>query len=345
MTIRFLGTKACALALGSFLTFGGSALALDPWADEVASDNINNASCGGDCYGSAAGTLGEPDFPISNNPDHLASLGVAGSVTLNFTNNTCILNESGEDLFVNEVVLDEHYTVQIGQTGVGLNPTTFPGLGAQLFDVSSAGLVGYNQVRITDADTDDVTPEEEPAAFGADIDAVACNSIPFGTAHIIKGIVGNSTIEVGVDYEQQFVFAILITNPEGVDLTGLAFRDVVPAEFDVLLALVAEENGGADCEVTGVGEITKTNGNGNQKLAPDFIDFTADIPAGGSCVIAVQVATDDDHPGGGNSPDYTPTSCDGSIVLNDGVQVSMADGSGLLFIDDDSLELGCVLPE
>ena len=53
-----------------------------------------------------------------------------------------------------------------------------------------------------------------------------------------------------------------------------------------------------------------------------------------SCEITVWVMTDDDHPGRGNNPTWTPTSC--PVTLNDGVKVFDA-SMNLLLQDDDSL--------
>lgn len=338
--------RVSVIVLALCLTFGGSALAQsDEFADEVADSAINDASCGGDCDGAPADALGAPD-------DVYVSLGDGGWVMLGFTDNTCLVDEFNDDVTVHEFTggVPETFNFQVGQAGVGLASEVFGGTSTETFDVASTGLAAFNRIRIEDAgDLLTGAPSN-----GYDLDAVTClNSLAFGTEHITKTNTGDDTIEVGVDFEQgPYTFEIEISNDDGADLTDVILKDNVPAEFDILGPVTSSDD--VACPAQLLGEVTKGKGNGNQKLAPDFIQIGPldDLGAGESCTITVEgIVTDDDHPGQGNSPDFTPTSCpDGTITLNDGVQVfldasldGIPDSEELLFRDDDSLELTCVL--
>ena len=92
---------AVAFAVG--LGLAGAAMAQDPEADMVAAggDGINDASCGGDCAGSATDTLEAADTVF-------ASLGTGGFVKLNFTDNFCFV-AAGPDVTVTEIGALEDY--------------------------------------------------------------------------------------------------------------------------------------------------------------------------------------------------------------------------------------------
>ncbi|MBI4479835.1 MAG: hypothetical protein HY651_07400 [Acidobacteria bacterium] len=343
--------RVSAIVLALCLAFGESALAQsDPYADavDVAATSINHASCGGICGGIPANALGAPD-------DVWVALGDNGWITLDFTDNTCLVDEFTNDVTVYEFStgVAEPFKAQVGQSGVGLASNVFSGTGnVWNLNVASTGLAAFNRIRITDGGG---LIQTGFGSAGYDLDAVTClNSLAFGTAHITKTNTGDDTIEVGIDTLQgPYSFEIVISNPDGADLTDVILKDNVPAEFDITDATLVTSNS-LDCPVSLLGEVTKGKGNGNQKLAPDFIQIGPldSLGEGESCTITVGgILTDFDHPGQGRNPAATPTSCpDGTITLNDGVSVyldadldGVPDSDELLFVDDDSLELDCVL--
>lgn len=293
--------------------------------------------------------------------------GLGGVLTLDFTDNAC-LNLAGDDLQIFEAFHGETYDVAVGIINGALATVAAGATGDALVNAG----VAFNRVEITALDGVNTTS-------GADIDAIECLS-PLDVADITKAIEHHPDDTVGgVDDdqinitsatfdEQQFkAFSIEITNNTGVNggFAGLTFIDVVPAEFDLdplpeYLANDALENNvcadgtcdgvqvtdnAADCTASGAEGGAKAKGKGNQKLAPDVITIDASgLDNGESCEITVWVMTDDDHPGRGRNPDFTPTSCpDTAVVLNDGVKVFDA-SMNLLLQDDDSLELTCLFP-
>lgn len=221
---------------------------------------------------------------------------------------------------------------------------------ANSFDLDGLGLAFITHVKIVNTGT-----VIEIGANGFEADAVeALHSL--GVDDIVKAIVGDDDIDIGVGNTQPFTFTITITNNTGISngLAGLTFLDVVPAEFDVTSISVDNTTGagddGQDECVASFSEPTKTAGQSGphkkQKLAPDFITITADnaggLADGEFCIVTVNVTTDT-QPGGGRSPNFTPTSCladPGTITLNNGVRVLDPSGN-ILLEDDDSLTLDC----
>jgi hypothetical protein len=343
-----------AAALVAVMGFSGTAKA-DPYADFLAGSFINEATCAGGCYGDATLTLEAPGGGF-------ASLGHGGWVLLNFTDNICFVG-TGDDIIVyergpaNPTPDPDDYDVQVGlingSLSTAVSRSTFLS-GPNPENLDSTGVTVFNQLKITD------TGNAGGGIYaGTDVDAVEClDSFDFGTAHIVKSITEggtniNITSKTGFNDPQEYQFTITITNSNGVNLSYIIFKDVVPAEFDVTNAEVTADPDldGANqrCDVDSF-EHTN-NGNGPAKLQPDIIEITADTLAGGeSCTITVDVATDNDHPGKNSL--WTPTSCPiGGILLNEGVQVwddvnedweINKDDDTLLFVDDDTLTLGCV---
>jgi hypothetical protein len=273
------------------------------------------------------------------------AVGNAGTLIVQFTDNTC-LDDAGNDFTVTEIPIDEQYDVSVGLIGPGQG-LTFVGTGdgTTTFDLAGA-VASFNRMSLTDKNQ----IIGNPLNPGAEIDAVEClNSFELGTAHIQKTLTGLTTIQVGVNFKQRFFFDIIISNPSGEDLTDIEFEDVVPAEFDVFDSSSSND---ADCTVSHAEGGAKGKGKGNQKLAPDVITIVpVGLTIGETCTISVTIDTDDDHPGKGNSPDFTPTSCPGGeIVANEGVKVfdtmgtETTDDDVVLFIDDDSLTLTCIAP-
>ncbi len=355
-------TLASLLAAAAIAAFGfATPASADKWADTVESFSTVTGSSGD---GTEA-----TDSPDGTATD-LGFDGGAGALTLNFTDNTCLVLSSADDLDVVELGDNDSYAVAVGNAGTLLADGN--GTGTDDVDVSSAGLGGFNQVRLTA--TDDVDADMS----GAEIDAVACiNNFDFGSAHITKANLGGGTINIqskgGFNAQQFFFFKITIANPEDEDLSDLVIQDVLPAEFD--LDPVAEDvaDGGgidacasgdgvcdgvrvtvnaADCSATGAEHTNQGKSGKSFKLQPDIVT----IDAGGlgddeSCEVTVWAMTDRKA----NNPKkvtWTPTECnEGSFIfLNEGVEVIHTNGTTdpsddfTLFVDDDQIELICTGP-
>lgn len=352
--MRKLATFTAVIALAVF-GFASAANA-DEYADTVNNFALPDLGClvgGGTCDvtgdNADGGTdaLGAPNGNAADNTTFTSlgfdtNLGLGGVLILDFTDNVCLDDGTGAvDFTVNEVVeTAENYSVAIGLQGAALTTLVAAGTGTTSFD--NEGVAAFNQTRITALAGPDTNP-----TGGADIDAVSC-LFTLDQADIEKAIVGDDDIDIGVDFQQSFSFTITITNNTVIDggLASLNFLDVVPAEFDVTDATVTAEPEANDCSASAAEGGAKGKGKGNQKLAPDIVTITAaGLNDGESCTITVDVSTDGDHPGRGNSPDFTPTSCPagGEIVLNEGVKV-FDSSFNLLFQDDDTLGLTCVFP-
>ena len=315
----FLGATAIA----------GAAMA-DPFADavEVFIDTGANGADPGNATGATDAAF--------------AVLGDGGILVLRFTDNTCLV-AAGNDVSIDDDAdgTDEMYAVAVGLEGealasAGVVTETSP------TQLDLDGLVA-SFTRISLADQNQVIGDV--LSPGAEIDAVQClNDLAFGTDHITKAIIGDSDITEtssdGFDDQQFFQFEITISNPDGADLSPYTFLDTVPAEFDVVAAVADNTNApvGGGCMNVAASEDKK----GNQKLAPDRVSFDVALEAGESCTVTVDVATDDDHPGRGNNPTWTPTTCPvgGTLTLNDGVEVFDSEGN-LILRDDSTLELTC----
>lgn len=268
-----------------------------------------------------------------------------GVLRLNFTDNTC-LDDVGDDIQIFEVSHGETYDVDIGLAGGTLNNIGSDVFGDALLESSVAV---FNQVELV------ATSGGGVGTDGADIDAAEClNSLSFGTAHIEKTNTGETDINVGFGAPQDgFQFTITIWNNTGSDsgLEDIIFRDVVPGEFDIVGNEIGIVSDSGACEVAlnhPAGAIKKNF----EKLEPEFIDIDASgLLNNDSCTITVDVETDSKEFPHGKSPGYTPTSCDTTIVLNEGVQVFFDDGNTegevdkndtLLYVDDESIDLTCV---
>lgn len=366
--MRRLVSLAASTILAVNVAFIGRAGA-DEFADAVDDFQLPDPGClvaGGTCdvtgddNDGGVDALDAPDGDVSDNTT-FTSLGFdtdlsrGGTLVLDFTDNVCLDDGSAAvDFTIDEVAgVDEDYSVEIGQQGETLTALSVDGLGTTSFD--NEGVASFNQVKMTALGNAVTDP-----TGGADIDAVTClNSLDFGTAHVVKGDLSPTTINItskdGFDAQQSFDFTITISNPEDEDLSGLVFSDVLPAEFDVSSVDVDNTNApvGGGCAASSA-EHTNQGKSGKAKLQPDIVTFVADLADDESCDILVTAVTDDDHPGGGQSPTWTPTSCpsSGMIVLNEGVEVfedvdmsgTVSKGDVRLFQDDDSLELTCVGP-
>lgn len=341
--------------------------AVPAWADATGDEITVNSVGDGDNSGAPnEGNAVDNDF-VS-----FYSMGEGGEVVIFFTDNTALPDGTpAADITIwercgNSTIgvanADEPVDVDLSQGAGFVNDvvtgTTSDGASAVLegsaficpvqVDLDSVALAGATQVRITDLCDPDGADSNgcDNTNFGgfdpAEVEAL--NSLAFGTGQIMKMIVGDSDItetgsNSGFDGEQTFQFEIQVTNPDGADLTGFTFQDTVPAEFDVTAAVADNTDSPTNlgCTVVGVSE-----GNG-PFLAPDFVTFTVDLAAGESCKVTVDVRTDDDHPGRGRNPDFTPTTCpEGeTLTLNDGVEVFDTASGDLIFRDDSSLELTC----
>ena len=331
------------VTLAVTLGFAGAAwasvpLLVNPYADVATWNGSGGVS------GSPASATGAPNGTFFS----LNSGGAA--LTLDFTDNTCL--EDGtvlHDITVFEFVgVAETYNVAAGIAGsvISAKPGDPDGTGPTSIDLSDT-LVNspwFNRVVISRS----AVPPNSP-----DIDAVQCrDGIDFGTAHITKSINGDSDItetsKDGFDDVQFFQFEIEVSNPLGEDLSTFTFADTVPAEFDIVEVAV-DLTGTGTCTVTNDGNFEQKKGGANkpnnpnkggQKLAPDTVEFVADLDQGAVCTLTVTVATDDDQPGKGQNPAFTPTSCSTTLQLNNGVQV-FDDLGFLVLIDDDDLVLTC----
>lgn len=352
-------TAAAALLVGFGLA-AGPAWA-DQYADEVESFALPNEDClvsGGTCDVSGDNNdkgedaLGAPDF-VSGDNTTFTALGFdtdteeGGVLVLNFTDNVC-LDGAGDDVEVTEAGARERYNVEVGMQG---DPLTFIG---EFSGTDSADAGGtFNQISM------EATHTRGGNNDGADIDAVEC-LYTLDPVDISKDFAANplDTLEndgtgfddqifAGVDDQQFKAFTITITNNTGIDdaFDDLIFFDVAPAEWDASPESEAADDdgdGGGDGIAVISGNCTASidehqssgGGNGN-KLKPEFITIDAgDLDSGESCAVKVWVETDGDHPGRGNSPDFTPTSC--PVTLNDGVR-GMDNSGNILLEDDDSL--------
>ncbi len=317
-------TLASLLAVAAITAIGlaGTAHA-DEWADAVESfSNVTND-------GNATGA----------NDSAFAVLGDTGTLTVKFTDNTC-LADTGNDLeiFDGETLDGELYNVRTaleGQDLVSLGDVNETD-GTTELNVSSA----FTRVRVTDADIDVID--------GAEFDAFRClNNLAFGTDHINKAITaGGSSIVInsknGADAQQFYSFEIVITNPDGADLSGFIFHDTVPGEFDI--TAVTPDNSNVNLALRdGCDNVSFAEHKPGKKLSPDKITWDVELAAGESCTLDVDVETSRKN----TSPkkvNWAPTECPaGGVVLNEGVEVSDANGDTIL-IDDSSLVLTCVDP-
>ena len=315
-------TLASLLAAAAIAAFGltGTAQA-DEWADAV--ESFSNVTDEGNATG--------------GDDSNFAVLGDTGTLTVKFTDNTC-LADTGNDLeiFDADSMDGELYNVRTGLEGQGLatlgnvNETD----GTTELNVSSA----FTRVRVTDVSGD--------GGDGAEFDAFRClNNLAFGTAHINKAVTaGGTSITIasknGFNAQQFYTFKITITNPDGADLSSFEFMDTVPGEFDVTSAVADNTNSPTLAGCTNVADAEIKHGN--QKLAPDKITWDVDLAGGESCDIIVDAQTDFNHPG--RNALWTPTECPaGGVVLNEGVRVYDAAGE-LILIDDSPLVLSCVAP-
>lgn len=359
-----------ALSAGEIALLASGGVESDPYADEVASFVLPPAPPNDDCLvgGGTCDTTTDDDdqgadaldAPDNDEAGHgggssgvstYTSLGfdsdtlVGGILTLNFTDNTC-LDGGGDDIQIFEVSHGETYDVDVGIAGESLANIDS--------DVSGDASLGssvavFNQVSL------EATSGGAVGTDGPDIDAAEClNNLAFGPDHIEKTNTGLTEIDVGVDVAQTgFEFTITIWNNTGSDdgLDGLIFRDVVPGEFDLDPPVAPLDDNGCTAELNHPAGAVKKN---LEKLEPEFIDIDAGgLLNGQSCTITVGVATDSKDFPRGRSPGFTPTSCDTTIVLNEGVEVFLDDGDTEgevdkndtpLFVDDDSLELTCNFP-
>ena len=358
--MRTLSTLLAAAVIAAF-GFTGPASA-DQWADTVDSFSTVTGSSGD---GSEA--TGSPDATATD----LGFNGAGGALTLNFTDNTCRVLSAADDLEVVELGDNDSYAVAVGNAGTLIADGN--GTGNDDVDVSSTGLGGFNQVRLTA--TDDVDADMS----GAEIDAVACiNNFDFGSAHITKANLGAGTIAIqskgGFNAQQFFSFKITIANPEDEDLSDLFLKDILPAEFDLDPDAEDFADGGTDgsCPTGGVCDGVMVSGGTNPekctatgaehtnqgksgkpfKLQPDIVSIT-DITLGDdeSCEVTVWAMTDQKA----NNPKkvtWTPTECNEGtfIFLNEGVEVIDTMGTTdpsddvTLFVDDDQIELICTGP-
>ena len=164
-----LTTLTAAAALVAAFGFTGTAMADTAAPDNVAADNINNASCGGggDCSGSAT------DMLVTDGT--FGTLGDEGSVTLNFTSNFCLTDGvSTADLDVAEIGGSaENYIVEAGTIGGGLAAATLAatGGGTDSLDIDALGITGFNQIRLKDGNSN--IGLNTPFA-GSDIDGALC---------------------------------------------------------------------------------------------------------------------------------------------------------------------------
>ncbi len=334
----------------------------------TAAGNGNDCDISGDDGDNGTDALG-PDDGAAGNDTTFTSLGftndfdnnggnglqpLGGVLILTFTDNFCV-DGLNPDFTVFEVGageggVDEDYDVTVGP---GAGTAAGSGTGDTNFN---SPVNAFNRITITATDGEETNP-----TGGPDIDAVECLA-SFEFTDIEKDFADHpgdpdsedeidQTSPGGPDIQQFKAFTITITNNTGVDggLAGLTFIDVVAAEFDLDPDPDAQGDGGdqdgvevtdadgalTDCTATGAEGGAKGKGKGNQKLAPDVVTMTAGgLDDGDSCEVTVWVTTDDDHPGKGNNPTWTPTSC--PITLNDGVKVFDA-SMNLLLQDDDSL--------
>ena len=317
--MRILPTLLAAAAIAA-IGLAGPAQA-DVWADAVESFS----------------TVTNPGNATGDNDTNFAVLGDAGTLTVKFTDNTC-LADTGNDLeiFDADSLDGELYNVRTaleGQSLVSLGNVNETD-GTTELNVSSA----FTRVRVTDVSGD--------GGDGAEFDAFRClNNLAFGTAHINKAIIaGGPSIVInsknGADAVQFFSFEIVITNPDGADLSSFNFHDTVPGEFDILA--VTPDNT-ASTTNPGCTNVAFAEHKPGKKLSPDKITWDVDLAMGESCTLDVDVETAQKN-NSAKKVNFAPTECPaGGVVLNEGVEVHDVNDE-LILIDDTSLVLTCVDP-
>ncbi|MCH7501583.1 MAG: hypothetical protein IH886_16555 [Nitrospinae bacterium] len=329
--MRTLPTLTAAAALLAAFGFAGTAMA-DPNADAVES------------FTTVTGSVGDGTEATDGVNGNATSLGFdganGGALILRFTDNTCLTVAASNDVTVTEISsISDDYTIAVGLIGQNLI-TDGNGTGTTSFDVSTEAPFAFTRISLlatNDADGDN---------SGAEIDDVTClNNLAFGTDHINKAITaGGSSIVInsknGADAEQSFSFEIVITNPDGADLSNFNFHDTVPGEFDILAVTPDNTASTTNPGCTNVAFAEHKPGN---KLSPDKITWDVDLAIGESCTLDVDVVTARKN----NSPkkvNFAPTECPaGGVVLNEGVEVHDVNDE-LILIDDTSLVLTCVDP-
>ena len=116
----------------------------------------------------------------------------------------------------------------------------------------------------------------------------------------------------------------------------------MPGEFDI--TAVTPDNSNVNLALRdGCDNVSFAEHKPGKKLSPDKITWDVELAAGESCTLDVDVETSRKN----TSPkkvNWAPTECPaGGVVLNEGVEVSDANGDTIL-IDDSSLVLTCVDP-
>ena len=193
-------------------------------------------------------------------------------------------------------------------------------------------------------------------------------------------------IWIGLDETQRYKFEITIVNSGGsVAANGAVIIDVIPAEYDLDPGLHEDdvEDGGinglcdggtATCDGDALPGFVSSNGacvveHSQPDSAskpepppkqPEFLTIMLDgLGNGESCTVTVYVKTDN-NPGGGESPDFEPTSCRliaaaaehddvdadifDTITLNEGLKVFDPSNGERVSGPEGSLQLTCNIP-
>ena len=328
--MRILPTLTAAAALLAAFGFAGTAMA-DPNADVVESFTTVTGSVGD-------GT--EATDGVNGNATSLGFDGGAGALVLRFTDNTCLTVSAQDDVTVTEISsTPDSYSIAVGLIGQNL-VTDGTGTGTTSFDVSTAAPFAFTRIGLT------ATSDNDGDNSGAEIDDVTClNNLAFGTDHINKAVTaGGPSIVInsknGADAVQFFSFEIVITNPDGADLSSFNFHDTVPGEFDILA--VTPDNT-ASTTNPGCTNVAFAEHKPGKKLSPDKITWDVDLAMGESCTLDVDVETAQKN-NSAKKVNFAPTECPaGGVVLNEGVEVHDVNDE-LILIDDTSLVLTCVDP-
>lgn len=155
-----------------------------------------------------------------------ASLGNGGYLTLNFTDNICLVDDdtSTPDVAVGEYGRGEYVYVSVGQIGNTLSTPPINTGGATHIDLSVLNISWFNQIMIED----DIRDPDTGRNYGADLDYVMCLHSRVPVAVDIKPISCpnplnlKSTGVLSVAILGTEEFDVTKIDPESVQLVGVA---------------------------------------------------------------------------------------------------------------------------
>ncbi len=332
-TLRSAAHLAALFGMFAFL-MAGSAFGGDSWADTI---TVNLLGTGGGLYPCDTNSARAVDGDITT----YCNMGVGGIVTVRFTDNIAV-NDSGNDIKIYDCcnVHDEKISVAVSQDGftfVSAPGWASLGPGASVeIDLADVGLSSAIAVKITDVSAGN---------NGWDLSMVDALHWPDITKEVTGG---PDPILLSQASSQALNFQISVANSTGspLDLGPFAFRDTVPAEFDLDPDAEDSADGSDDdvcadtvCDGVDISDqdcsdlvIWRSSGatKGKQpKLEPEHLQFqiagSGILPDGEACVLTVYIKTDENPASARDkkATQYEPTSCPagGAIYVNDGVTV------------------------